>query len=186
MSLREVVKNITEAPRRIKERGEEIGQGISKTYHEKREMAAEQSARDTYNERYKENREKLAKGDIDRETYERRQKGYSESMKEESKPIEQRIVKGAKEAAGSISKGSQAVIKEATYSGDKRTYRDMGPVQFGNAARYKGKKGTSAPKSKGMDFSRSTIDFSRGTAVTGLGLNNPLFGGALGFNKKRR
>jgi hypothetical protein len=188
MSLTDVVKKIADAPRRIKEGAEETGEKMVKKYHEAREIPAAKASLARQKEREIENEQKYKSGKISRELYEERSQRYIEEAKESGKPIEKRVIGGAKTFA--IGAKDVATRFEADYRAPPGGHGNRG----GRGVRAVSQRKPESRGSRGY----GQIDFSRGSAVdfggmgTGMGrvdFSQPLFGNgqpAKRQNPKRR
>jgi hypothetical protein len=171
---------IAEAPRRLAEKGEEMGYAATKTYDKYRGKPAEAAAKEAYDSRMTENDIKFQKGEISSTIHKRRQMEYATAYDKEKKPTEQRMVDASIHVGNAFVAGlqhtQQKVAKEYRSSPAPKIKPSQGLVwsQVGNigippvkTTTRKGKQvQTAAPKNR-IDFGRSVsgsggIDFSGG------------------------
>lgn len=118
-SVSDVIKTITEAPRRAKERAEEMGESAERKYRETREKPAEARAYRAYQERVQEADQKFREGKISKELYEQRRQKYQKAYEAEKLPLEQRIVRGAIDIGTNLQRGA---VGETTSQKAERQY----------------------------------------------------------------
>jgi hypothetical protein len=158
--------SLSDIPRKIKEKAEEIGEKSEKAYHEKREEPVRQAAQQHYEEKHKEAREKLAKGDISRDLYEKRNAKYLKQRDAEAEPLERRVVHSAKDVAETVAKGAKEVAAKV-----EQDYRPGPQPRFKVGRATKGRVAPAARRSSRADikpdFGRSTINFGNSSGFGG-------------------
>jgi hypothetical protein len=173
---------VSEAPRRAKEKAEEIGYSATKAYHKSREVPAQEAAKERYENRMLENDIKFQKGEISSTIHKRRQMEYASEFDNEKKPIEQRAVNASIDVGNAFIAGlkhtQQKVEKDYRPSPapkikpsrglDMSRVENIGVRPAARSTTHKGKKAEPAPKYQ-IDFGRSgsTIDFSGGYSLFG-------------------
>ena len=172
MSLSDLIKKVTDSPRRLKEGAEEIGEKVEKAYHEKREKPAIKDALARQKELEIENEAKFKSGKISEDLYKKRSERYAEEAKAISKPVEQRIAKGAVSVGRTFGAGLSDLAE--------RSSADIKPIRGGSVPRA-GKGSRTRIKSSsrgGIDFSTgSAVNFGSATKRSGnIDFSQPLFG----------
>ena len=197
---------ILEAPRRAKERAEEIGAKAEKYYNDKRVAPVTKAALETYTSRMAENERKYRSGEINETMYRSRQQKYMNARDEASKPLEKRLVGDINNlgqggmirntfdtfARGAVGERTPAERKAgmnpiSVLEKAGETYRPSPQPRFRAG---KGTRQTSPTKGTVITNTKNAIDFSRGGfgagAFTGakqaaqspaFNFNTPLFGG---------
>jgi len=174
---------ISESPRRVKERAEEMGYSAQKAYHSAREVPAETAAKERYESRMAENDIKFEKGEISSTIHKRRQMEYATEFDKEKKPIEQRVVATSMHVGNAFISGlqhtQQKVAKEYRSSPaprikpsrgvDTSRIENIGVRPAASKTTRKGKQPVAAPRYQ-IDFGKSggsPIDFSGGYNIFG-------------------
>jgi hypothetical protein len=177
-----IFTKIVEAPRRMKEKGEEMGYSAQQAYHKSREVPLEKAAKERYDSRMSENDIKFEKGEISATIHKRRQMEYASTYESEKKPVEQRLVNTSMEVGNAFVAGlkhtQQKVAKEYRSSPAPRIKPSRGVdtsrinnigVRPAQTTTRKGKRAEPAPKYQ-IDFGssgKSQIDFSGGYGLFG-------------------
>ena len=120
-SVSEYIRDLSETPRRAKERAEEIGEAAERKYRETREKPAEAAAYRTYQERMQEANTKFQEGKISKELYESRKAKYRQAYEAEKAPLEKRLVRGAIDIGTNLQRGA---VGETTSQKAERKYKE--------------------------------------------------------------
>ena len=105
-TVERAIEKITEAPRKVKERAEEIGEAAEKKYEQTRAIPSEQKAAAKYQSRVQEAEDKFKKGEISQELLDTRKEKYKQAYETEKEPIEKRVAKGTVGAAQTLRRGA--------------------------------------------------------------------------------
>ena len=184
--LSALIYDIAEAPRRAKERAEEIGEKAQNKYHEARVKPATQAALKVYTERMAENEQKYRKGEISEDLYKSRQRKYLTARDASNSPIEQRVVAGAIDTGKALYRGAVATTSEERTAGHPRSILEKVVEQDhyrpSPQPKFKPGRGTrNVVASKGG----KGIDFGGGGSIRPLfQTNSSLFGGGREEPKK--
>jgi hypothetical protein len=182
-----IFTKIVEAPRRLKEKGEEVGYSAQQAYHKSREVPLEKAAKERYESRMSENDIKFEKGEISATIHKRRQMEYASTYESEKKPVEQRLVNTSVEVGNAFVAGlkhtQQKVAKEYRSSPAPRIKPSQGintsrinniGVRPAQTTSRKGKRSERAEPTPRYQINfgssgkgTSTIDFSGGYGLFG-------------------
>lgn len=174
---------VSEAPRRVKEKAEEMGYSAQQAYRKSREVPTEEAAKERYENRMLENDIKFQKGEISSTIHKRRQMEYASEFDKEKKPVEQRIVSTSMDVGNAFIAGlkhtQQKVAKEYRPSPapkikpsrglDMARVESIGVRSAPRSTSRKGKQAAQPAPKYQIDFGRSgsTIDFSGGYGLFG-------------------
>lgn len=206
-------EKLMNAPRRLRETAQEIGQAQVSNYEDLRAAPVRKAAIESYNKKMAENEVKYRKGEITKAMYSTRQKQYMAQRDIAAIPIEKRLVGDINNlgTGGSIRGVADTFMRGAVgtlTATEKRageapvsimekvgsTYRASPQPRFKPG---KGTKATSPTKGTVVSTVKKGIDFGRSGFGSGLGagaalgqsafsFNTPLFGGVAKQEPKTR